>query len=221
MNKENQEAMHPKAERLEAYVEGSLPEAARSELAAHLLTCGRCRTAVEQWELLFDALASVPHVAPAAYFAERVLAGVRVRRAWPARIAAWLEHRLPRTNRGWAMAAAVAFLPVGLATALAAWVLSRPWLDAQGLWAFMRDRAVEGMAGWLARTLEALATETGAANVLHAFSTSLNGVGFAEVGLGLALIATAVALSFLILYRNVIRTPTGEVHHASHATYCF
>ncbi|MFW6079469.1 MAG: anti-sigma factor family protein, partial [Gemmatimonadota bacterium] len=126
--------MHPEPERLEAYVEGSLPEAERAVVDSHVMTCARCQTATEEWRTLFAELARLPRPAPEPGFADRVLADVHIRRPLAARAAERLGWFVPESTRGWAVAAALIALPVLAGVGAVAWLLSRPWLSAEGLW---------------------------------------------------------------------------------------
>ena len=83
---------HPTTESLESYAEGTLPAADRAVVASHLMSCVRCDSEVEDWRSLFQALATLPHFAPALGFANRVMAHVRIPEPWHARASGWLER---------------------------------------------------------------------------------------------------------------------------------
>lgn len=209
---------HPAPERLEAYVEDSLAAAERAVVESHLLTCARCQAVAEEWQTLFAELSSLPRPAPSPGFADRVMAGVRVPQPWYTRAAAWLGRLMPATTRGWAIAAAAIAAPVLTVAGAVAWVLSRPWISAQGLWLFVRDRTAEvavGVTGWLG---DLLLENTVALWVGEHGRSVLEGAGLPGIGLGLALLLGLTTLSAWIIYRNVVRTPTRDVHYAS---YCF
>lgn len=210
--------MHPEPQRLEAYVEGALSEAERAVVDSHLMTCARCEAAAEEWRTLFAQLAALPRPAPAAGFADRVLAGVRVHRPWAERAGEWVGRLMPQTTRGWAIAAAIVALPVLAGYGAAAWLYSRPWFSAQGLWLFVRARAVETLVAGADWAGGVVMGNTVAIWVGERGQAVLAGAGLAEIGLGLGVIAALFALSAWVVYRNVFRTPTRGVHYAS---YCF
>ena len=206
--------LHPTPDRLEALVEGGLPEAERATLERHLLACERCRAEVEEWRALFAALAALPHLAPSPGFADRVLAGVRVPPSWSARAAAALTRVQPRTTMGWALVAACVALPAVVVTALLLWVLTRPGLDTQALLVFLRDRATElvlSFAGDAARA----ALETTIAVRIAAVVERILAAGPTELGLAAAVMATMTFVSAWVLYRNLFRPSTRKVRHVS------
>lgn len=210
--------MHPEPERLEAYVEGSLPEAERAVVDSHLVACSDCQTVTEEWRTLFAGLADLPRPAPAPGFADRVLAGVRVRQPWPARLAAWIERMLPETTKGWAIAAAIVALPVLAGGGALAWLFSRPWISPQGLWLWTRARAFEALLGLTDWAGGVLLDNTVALWIGERGQAVLQGAELQQIGLGVGLLAALIALSAWVVYRNVFRTPPRDVHYAS---YCF
>jgi anti-sigma factor RsiW len=211
--------IHPTPDQLETLVEGGLAEAERATLERHLVTCERCRAEVEEWRALFTTLAALPQLAPSAGFADRVLAGVRSRPSWSTRAAAALARLQPRTTTGWALVAACLTLPAIVATALLAWVLTRPGLDLQTLAVFLRDRAADlvlSFAGDVATT----AMETTIAVRIAALVERILAAGPTELGLAAAVFATMTFVSAWVLYRNLFRPSTRKVHHVSfHASF--
>lgn len=206
--------LHPTPDRLEALVEGGLPEAERATLERHLLACERCRVEVEEWRALFTALAALPHLAPSPGFADRVLAGVRIRPSWSARAAAALARIQPRTRMGRAVVAACLALDALIVTSVVLWVLTRPGLDAQALLVFLRDRGTElllSLAGDAARA----ALETTIAVRIAAVVERILAAGPTELGLAAAVMATMIFVSAWVLYRNLFRPSTRKVHHVS------
>ena len=165
---------------------------------------------------LFTALGSLPALAPAAGFADRVMERVRVRQPVMAAASAWLERVTPQSTRGWAAAAAVFALPVVGTTVLVAWLLSQPGVSAQGLWtlttALAADAAV-GSAQWIWAQLSASAL---AAWVSRA-AELVGAAGRGEIGLALVMFSVATAGSIYVLYQNLFRTPQQRrIEHASY-----
>lgn len=206
--------LHPAAERLEAYVEGTLADADRAVLESHLLSCPRCQAEVEECRALFAALASLPLFDPSPGFADRVMAGVQVRVPVADRVAAVLGRLLPRTTRGWALAAAFLAAPILVVAALAGWLFTRPFVTPQALWLFLSDRVVDGVGALLGTVGTALLHGQLALWFSQVVRDVVGGHG-AQVGAGLALFAVLTVVSIWVLYRNLFRTPTREMQNVA------
>ena len=205
---------HPDTERLQAFVEESLDEGPAAVVDAHISACTRCRSEVEELRSLFGMLSGLSHFAPAAGFADRVMAGVRVRQPWFARALEWLDRLAPKTTRGWAVATAMVALPALALTALTWWLFSRPGVTAQGLWVMATDfggRAAGGAWAWLWSNV--------ASSALAAWVTSASevvaSVGRGGIGLGVVMFATLTAASVWILYQNLFRTQSRRTDYAT------
>lgn len=209
---------HPRPERLEAYVEGSLSDGDRAVVDSHLLTCPRCQTAVDEWQALFAALAEAPRPAPSAGFVDRVMAGVHVRQPLAARIMALVARLIPKTTAAWAAVTALLALPILAVGGAAAWLLSKPWITLQGLWLFVTTRAARTLTALAGSTADALLATGVGAWADGSLRAMAQGWDASQLGLGLALFAVAISISVLILYRYLIRTPTQDSNHVS---YCF
>jgi anti-sigma factor RsiW len=208
---------HPSPERLHDLVEGSLDGAELRAVDSHLTGCPECREEVAELRSLFGALSGLTRFEPSVGFADRVMAGVRVRRPAFAGASAWVERVTPQTTRGWAAAAAVLALPVIGATVLVSWLMAQPGVTLQGLWTLTGRLAGEALssgwqwawarfagttlAGWLAQGLEVAGS-----------------VGRGEVGLAVVLFATLTAGSIYVLYQNLFRP---EARRSEHASYVF
>lgn len=206
---------HPTADRLEALVEDSLDAADEAVVRSHLATCARCQTEVSELRTLFEALSALPELAPGAGFADRVMAGVRVRRPLYERVAEWIEGFLPDTNRGWALAAAAVGAPVVASATFVWWILSQPGVTAQNLALVAAAVASDGLAtGWQWVWVR-FATSSAAAwlNVLADAATSL---GRGEIGLVAVMFATMTLASIYVLYQNLFRTDARRTHHVSY-----
>lgn len=208
---------HPSVERLNAFVEHGLDESERAGVDAHLAACSRCREEVAELGSLFMALSELPRFAPSAEFADRVMAGVRVRKPVVVSAGEWAERLTPQSTRGWAAAAAVLALPVLGATLLVAWIMAQPGVTSQGLWTLATTFAGEALtSGWhWAWTRFA---ETAVAGYLVRVAAVVESVGRDEIGLALVMFATLTAGSIYVLYQNLFRT---EARRSENASYVF
>lgn len=206
---------HPTPERLQAFVEASLEGAEHAVVESHVASCHRCTSEVEAWRSLFTALGGLPHLAPSAGFANRVMAGVELPQPWLVRVLDLLRRFIPSTTRGWALATAFLALPVLAGTSLVAWLLSQPGVTVQGLWTITSGAVgqVATAAGgwlwshWLDSTLAVYATDA-----LELVSGHSGGV----IGLAVVTFATVTAASTWILYQNLFRNETRSTHYASY-----
>jgi anti-sigma factor RsiW len=91
---------HPTAERLQAFLEGDLPEGERPEVERHLTACTHCSAELDAWRVLVEDLGALASLEPRAGFADRVMAGVRVSAPLPlaARVRARLRTLLPSSR---------------------------------------------------------------------------------------------------------------------------
>ena len=205
---------HPEHERLQAYVAKELDGGDTAVVDAHLTACARCRVEVEELHSLFAMLSSLAYHAPAAGFADRVMARVRVRQPWFARAAEWLASLTPKSTRGWALATAVVALPAAATTGLVWWLMSRPGVTVQGLWVLSTDfagRALSGAWTWAWSYLAGSTLASWTAGVAEVMAS----VGRGGLGLGLVMFATLTAASIWILYQNLFRTEARRTDYAS------
>jgi anti-sigma factor RsiW len=97
---------HVAPERIQGYVDGTLPRAASESVELHLSTCAVCQEEAWAWRDLFAALSTLPELRPADAFADRVLDKVSVeprlglaarlgRKLGLSRPAAPVEHLVP------------------------------------------------------------------------------------------------------------------------------
>lgn len=198
---------HLAPERVQDFLDGSLPRRAASSVESHLDGCRLCRERVDGWRALFLGLEELPRHAPSDAFRERVMAHVRVRMAASVarptlgeRLAAWAELH-PRTRRRLAAAAGAAVTPLVALVFLAYTVLSHPLVSVDSLIDFVTLKAGDTLAVIVGSPEGPLA---GLHRLFDAASVS-PALG-AAVGLTFALLS---ALSLWVLYRNVVRSP-GE-----------
>lgn len=69
---------HLNAERLQAFLDGDLPEGERAAAEAHLDVCPRCAVELDVWRELMTDLDDLPALGPTGGFAERVMSAVHV-----------------------------------------------------------------------------------------------------------------------------------------------
>lgn len=209
--------MHPEHERLQAFVEASLGGGDAAVVESHLGTCARCRAEVEELRSLFGMLSSLAYHTPAAGFADRVMARVRVRRpwfAWAAEWAEWLGRFAPRTTRGWAVATGMVALPGAAIAALAWWVMSRPGVTPQGLWVMTTGYAGRGVGVAWSWLWARVATSSMAAWATSAAEAAAS-LGRGGLGLGVVMFLTLTVASIWVLYQNLFRTNSRRTDYAS------
>jgi hypothetical protein len=206
---------HPSVERLNAFVERELGAGERAGVDAHLAACAHCREEVAELRSLFTALSELPRFAPTPGFADRVMAGVRVRKPVVVSTGEWVERLTPQSTRGWAAAAAVLALPVLGATLVIAWIMAQPGVTSQGLWTLATTFAGEALSsGWhWAWTRFA---ETAVAGYLVRVASVLESVGRGEIGLAMVMFATLTAGSIYVLYQNLFRRQERRTENVSY-----
>lgn len=207
--------LHPTPDRLEGYVDGSLDDAERAVLESHLLGCLRCQAEVEELTALFAVLATLPTIEPSADFADRVMAGVRIRRPWLERVAALVGRLLPSTTTGWALATAMLALPVLTAGTLTAWLVSKPWFTAQTMAVFLIDQVVGVFYGFLVTAIGFAFESRLGGWILQGGAALLGQIPGTRLGAAFALGAIGTVGSCWVLYKYLFRTPTREEYHAT------
>lgn len=209
--------LHPTSELLEAYVEGSLQDSERVVLESHLLSCSYCQAEVEEWKALFAGLAALPHFEPGPDFADRVLAGVRLRQPWTVRVAELLRRLVPKTTVGWALVAACVALPFLVFGGVMAWLFTWPSITPQGLWLYARERLTDALLSLVGQAGAAVFESEVARSVVQWGRTWVATVDPSTVGAGLALFATLTLVSAWVLYQNLFRTPARERRYVSYS----
>jgi anti-sigma factor RsiW len=218
----NNPIIHPTAEKLQGFVEGLLDAGDRAVLESHLLGCPECQSEVADWRSLYNVLAAMPQLEPAKGFANRVMLHVTLPDPWYVRVPALVGSRLqvfvPQTTRGWAVATACLALPMMFIAAVTAWVLSKPYITAQGLISFTFAKA-EAMANNIAAgTLSTILQS----DVALFAARGVNAVANAGLGAAGALalaVSMATALSAWVLYQNLFRVTKREIRN--YVSYSF
>ena len=210
------ELNHPTAERLEAFVEDSLGRSERVAVESHVLGCSRCETEVAELRGLFAALSRLEHFSPAPGFVHRVLVHVRIPEPWWRRAAGYVQPVIPRTSKGWAFASALFALPLLGASAMMLWLLSKPYVTGENLFAFV----LEKVAGYAASAFQATVSVLVQSNFtfllargMEAFSNS----GLRGAGAVALLFAGLTVLSAWVLYQNLFRTSARRSDYASYS----
>lgn len=214
---------HLDTERLQGYAEGTIAEGDRAVLESHLQTCPQCTAEVEEWRSLYSALASLPQFAPSVQFAERVMARVQVGSAVPVWAplvtrAQQLAQRLaPKTTTGWALATAMLALPLLFGGGLVTWLVSKDYITAESLMAFVTNRASDGMQSLGASAIRALMETQLATWLVSQGSALIATAGMKGLGVLGATLCAGTMASIYILYKNLFRTPARESNHASYS----
>lgn len=153
-------------------------------LRAHVRECANCRAELEQEEALAAALGTMPHFAPPAGFADRVMAEVEVFEPWHVALADTARRvtrqLVPASAPLRVLAAGGALAMAALLTTLMVWVLARA-----DVLAFTTDAAAAGVRDALWGSLQDLAA------TLAGAPASSGGA----VALALAMFAAAIAVA--------------------------
>lgn len=208
--------LHPTPDLLESYVEGALDDSERVVIESHLVMCTRCQAEVDEWKALFTALSSLPRFAPSPGFADRVMAGVMVKRPFSVRVLELLRRLIPTGTVGWLLVTAVLALPVVVTGGLLTWLLSRPGITPLTLWLFVRDRVSDGIMSLAGRASASLLENSTAQLVWEFFQRVVAGADSARLGAAAAMFAVMTVVALWILYDNLFRTSTREKHHVFH-----
>jgi anti-sigma factor RsiW len=219
------ESKHPAPKTLESLAAEDLAASDKAVVESHLVTCDSCRTAVEEWRSLFTVLAELPSYAPAAGFADRVMAGVAMpvpaaqrAKSWAWQTARSLERLLPRTTRGWAVAAAFLALPVLVVGAVLAWLLSRSYVTGADLWIFTTQSLGAAAASAGAWAFQSVLESDATVWLMRTMAMLFEARGAGGLGLAAALLGAGMAASMWVLYTNLFRTPTRD---SDYVTYSF
>ena len=191
-------------------------------IESHLQGCTTCQTEVAEWRSLFSMLAAMPQFSPSVYFADNVMRSVQLPDPWYVRALVLVGDRLqqvaPKTTRGWAAASAVLSLPFVIFAALAAWVISKPYLTPSNVFAFALSRA-EGFVSDVAQGALASILQSDIALFVARGLNALTTAGVGTAGALFAGIAVATAASAYVLYQNLFRAQAQS--NQGYVTYSF
>jgi hypothetical protein len=193
---------------LEELAEDTLSPREKALAMEHVRRCARCSGELDASRALIQALSSLPHFEPSPSFASNVMA--RVLLPATAAQAVARRHWLPRTRRGWTMAAAGALVPLLPLLGLLTWLAGRG--IAPGAVFGMANRWVT-QAGWslLVSATEAL-VKSGVFQWVVTTGSDLVG-GTRGLSMAGVMFAIAIPLSGWMLLR-LLRTPVGGMTHA-------
>lgn len=197
---------------IQDYLEGLLPAQPRARLEAHLASCSSCRQEVQEWRSLLEGLQPLEHFAPGPYFAEKVMAQVRVpapvpatSHGWtslPGRALAWMRGLVPKTRHGWAVVGGVASAPTITLGALVYLVFSRPLVTPETFGSYVLWKVTE-LVDTLVSAFSADVMESGILTRVSSFLEPIAGSPYL-LGLGGVVLSLVSAGALWVLYRNLI-----------------
>lgn len=207
--------IHPGAERLDAYVEGTLDKGDRAVIESHLIGCDRCQAEIEETRSLFTALAALPHFDPSPGFALRVMQHVKLPDPWYVRAGQYLQVFVPRTTRGWAFATGIFSLPLVTFATLVLWLLSKPYITSENLVTFGWMRTSAAAAAAVDTLAAAFMRSDIAIMIARGVQAGFTG-GLREAGLIALAFAVLTCLSTWVLYQNLFRSQSRRSNYASY-----
>jgi hypothetical protein len=193
---------HLSSDDIDRWLDGTLA----ANAAGHLESCQECLELVRAEQEIAELLSALPLMAPAAGFADRVMASVTVPDPFAIRSLGAARRRLFATRRSLAVAASLAILLVGSMAGSIVWTMSHQdtlagigsWLLAQG-----------GQAAWLA--LRGVATNL----IEQPWYEAAKGVVSQPGRLAIAsAVASLAYLGGLLALRRLLALPTQQVAHA-------
>lgn len=194
---------HLSARRLQELADGALSRKRAAPAKAHLAACARCEDGLAGWRRLIAALEALPSFAPAAGFADRVMARWRevTEEAADRSRTARARRLWPRSPRGWALAGALGGAPVAAVAGAAAFVSTVPQLTAGGLATYLWWQARDALSAFGSSLLTTL-MQSGAAFRAYALADYLI-ASPATAAAGAAAFTTLMFTSLWVLHRNL------------------
>lgn len=204
---------HLSGRRLQELADGALSRTRAPQARAHLATCGDCESRLAGWRRLIVTLETLPPLAPAADFAERVMARWREMADEPAgrNRAAQARRPWPRSPRGWALAGTLTSVPIAAVTAAAAFIFTVPQLTTGGLVAYLWWQTRDALSAFGSSLLSAV-MQSGATFRAYALADYLI-ASPAAAAAGAAAFTTLTLSSVWILRRN-LGFPRFALRHA-------
>ena len=194
---------HLSGRRLQELADGALSRKRATLAKAHLTTCVDCEDRLAGWRRLIATLETLPSLAPAAGFAERVMARWReMAEETPSRSQAARRWRLwPRSPRGWVLAGTLTSMPAAAFGAVAAFLSTVPQLTTGGLITYLWWQARDALTAF-GSTLLAAVVQSGAA--FRAYSLADYLIASPAVAVAAAAGFTTLMLSSIwVLHRNI------------------
>lgn len=96
-----------------------------SVLAAHVQECSRCAGELAAARRIVEEIEHLPHLAPSAFFAERLITRVSIFRPWYVAALDLVRRLVPRSGTGRAVVAIVAALAAVTLTGAAVWAVTQ------------------------------------------------------------------------------------------------
>lgn len=204
---------HLSGRRLQELADGALSRKRAALVKAHLATCARCESRLTGWRRLIVTLETLPPLAPAAGFAERVMARWRAMADESAgrNRAARARRPWPRSPRGWALAGTLTSVPIAAVTAAAAFVSTVPQLTTGGLVTYLWWQTRDALSAFGGSLLSAV-MQSGAAFRAYALADYLI-ASPATAAAGAAAFSTLTLSSVWVLRRNLV-SPRFALRHA-------
>jgi anti-sigma factor RsiW len=214
---------HPADERLQDYLDGSLPARLVARIDSHVEGCTACSAEVDAWRAVYARLGGLEGFAPGEGFAARVMAGVRLAVPAPAAAAAtpsgarafggfrlsdWrralmaVGRFVPRTRRAWAALSGVALTPAVTVGLVLYTVFSHPTLTPQALVSFVVWN-ISDLLSAAGGVLATVALDAGQAIGVDAVVRTLFEAPFMLAGGALAY-SLVSALALRVLYKNLL-----------------
>lgn len=194
---------HLSGRRLQELADGALSRKRATLAKAHLATCGDCESSLAGWRRLIATLEALPSFAPAAGFAESVMARWRemAEETTGQGRAARRWRLLPRSPRGWVLAGTLTSMPVAAFAAVAAFLSTVPQLTTGGLVTYLWWQARDALSAFGSSLLAAV-MQSGAA--FRAYSLADYLVGSPATAVAAAAGFTTLMLgSIWVLHRNI------------------
>jgi anti-sigma factor RsiW len=211
---------HLPGERLQEFLDESLPSRQAARVRVHLSACTLCREELEGWDKVHRTLGKLTLLHPSAGFRQRVMALVRISRPapqklWktmPRRAVAWARSFLPQTRRGWAIAGGMASAPTITFGALIFLVFSHPLLSVGSFTTYLSWKAGDLLSALLSAVGGGL-VESVALFRAFALVDTLREAPFL-VGLGGLVFCLLSTAAFWVLYRNLFSAPSVNERYA-------
>ncbi len=194
---------HLSGRRLQELADGVLSRKRATLAKAHLATCGDCESRLAGWRRLIATLEALPSLAPAAGFAERVMARWRevAEQTTDRRQAARRRRLWPRSPRGWMLAGTLTSMPVAAFAAVAAFLSTVPQLTTGGLITYLWWQARDALSAFGSSLLAAV-MQSGA--VFRAYSLADYLIASPATAVAVAAGFTILMLvSIWVLHRNI------------------
>ncbi len=205
--------------RIQALLDGPLPQRIRARVEAHLALCLRCAKEVAAWRAMLDDLNALPAVRPTAGFRDRVIQGLRERTAvvlvstptLSDRVRAGVLGIVPATRQARAFAAGLVLAPALGVLVLFAAVVANPLLTPVDLAAYLSWLASDALrAGfdWV------VAEAAGSPILLQVVALTQLVVSSPASALSLvgAVWLTTMAAAW-VLYRNIVAPSVEAIRH--------